>query len=333
MATTIATVQEFLAINNDLEGDYELVNDLDFSGQSFSGGKVLGVFKGSLNGNGKTLLNITITGWKVQSNTDAGKTVGSSSLFEGLMTSSVSNLRVKNLTLDMRDCDRQLLHAASLGYYNLAAVQCFHVENMHVRLASVASEQVVVSGISSVGLSTSANMCSIDGVHVTEEGPQNENVAVRAFSINMSGTVTNSYMRDVTGADRVTIDNGENRVSNCYIATENGKIRSSAWPQFTRCYYDATRGVQDTYNTPFAKTTAEMKQQATFEDWDFEDVWTIREGQDYPELRCRVGVFGPLTAAEYDALDLQAQEYDAEGLSAQQYDNWGKWYLVESKLP
>ncbi len=32
------------------------------------------------------------------------------------------------------------------------------------------------------------------------------------------------------------------------------------------------------------KTTAEMTKQATFADWDFNDVWTICEGKDYPRL-------------------------------------------------
>jgi hypothetical protein len=33
------------------------------------------------------------------------------------------------------------------------------------------------------------------------------------------------------------------------------------------------------------KTTAEMMQQATFEGWDFDNIWTIDEGRSYPSLR------------------------------------------------
>jgi hypothetical protein len=33
------------------------------------------------------------------------------------------------------------------------------------------------------------------------------------------------------------------------------------------------------------KTTAEMKQQATFTDWDFVEIWGIGENQTYPYLR------------------------------------------------
>lgn len=34
-----------------------------------------------------------------------------------------------------------------------------------------------------------------------------------------------------------------------------------------------------------ALTTKEMKQQASFQGWDFDKIWTIQEGVDYPKLR------------------------------------------------
>jgi len=53
----------------------------------------------------------------------------------------------------------------------------------------------------------------------------------------------------------------------------------------TSCYYDSeTSGQSDTgKGTP--KTTAEMKQQATFTNWDFSTIWNIVEGITYPTLR------------------------------------------------
>jgi hypothetical protein len=33
------------------------------------------------------------------------------------------------------------------------------------------------------------------------------------------------------------------------------------------------------------KATKEMMQRETFEGWDFENVWTIEEGETYPQLR------------------------------------------------
>lgn len=43
------------------------------------------------------------------------------------------------------------------------------------------------------------------------------------------------------------------------------------------------KGVIDTRSS--GKTTEEMKQKSTFKDWDFDTVWRIDEGNDYPRLR------------------------------------------------
>ncbi len=42
-----------------------------------------------------------------------------------------------------------------------------------------------------------------------------------------------------------------------------------------------------------ALTHAEMRQQASFANWDFENTWTICEGEDYPRLRWEVVSCGP----------------------------------------
>ena len=53
----------------------------------------------------------------------------------------------------------------------------------------------------------------------------------------------------------------------------------------TTCYYDSqTTGQSDTGKGE-AKTTEEIKQQATFEGWDFTKTWQLVEGMSYPYLR------------------------------------------------
>ncbi|MBR6461700.1 hypothetical protein IKS73_00995 [bacterium] len=52
------------------------------------------------------------------------------------------------------------------------------------------------------------------------------------------------------------------------------------------CYYrEATNFTDD---LAIAKTDEEMKQQTTFENWDFENVWDIDEGEGMPFLRCEI---------------------------------------------
>ena len=55
-------------------------------------------------------------------------------------------------------------------------------------------------------------------------------------------------------------------------------------PIINDCYYNANSLLkEDKYALP--KTEEEMKQQATFENWDFENVWAIDEGNGFPYLR------------------------------------------------
>lgn len=71
---------------------------------------------------------------------------------------------------------------------------------------------------------------------------------------------------------------------NCYFAgTISGADMFPIGRSNTNSYYDSEKtkisGKQG------ALTTKEMKQQASFQGWDFDKIWTIQEGVDYPKLR------------------------------------------------
>ena len=53
----------------------------------------------------------------------------------------------------------------------------------------------------------------------------------------------------------------------------------------TRCYWDKDTSGMATSSGGVGKTTAEMKQQATFIGWDFTSTWCIGGGVTYPHLR------------------------------------------------
>lgn len=74
----------------------------------------------------------------------------------------------------------------------------------------------------------------------------------------------------------------------CYFAgTISGTDVNQVYPigvsNTNSCYYDSEKtkisGKQG------ALTTKQMKQQASFQGWDFDNIWTIQEGVDYPKLR------------------------------------------------
>lgn len=52
-----------------------------------------------------------------------------------------------------------------------------------------------------------------------------------------------------------------------------------------RSYWNTETSGQPESPVGEGKTTAELQQQATFDNWDFGSVWTINEGQDYPDLQ------------------------------------------------
>ena len=49
-------------------------------------------------------------------------------------------------------------------------------------------------------------------------------------------------------------------------------------------YYDKDNSGKDDTNKGIPKTTGELQEQETFEEWDFEDIWDIEENESYPYL-------------------------------------------------
>ena len=74
----------------------------------------------------------------------------------------------------------------------------------------------------------------------------------------------------------------------CYFAgTISGTDVNQVYPigvsNTNSCYYDSEK--TKISGKTGALTTKQMKQQASFQGWDFDNIWTIQEGVDYPKLR------------------------------------------------
>ncbi|MGI6143618.1 MAG: GLUG motif-containing protein [bacterium] len=146
----------------------------------------------------------------------------------------------------------------------------------------------------------------MSGCFVDEDG-----VVTGAFAVGglvgyvESGEITNAYSKArVTGVPEsydvgglvgtVGCEYGPATIAHCFAAgpvagdydvgglvgyNEDGDIRA--------CYYDRETTGRSAHDNQWGipKTTAEMKQQATFEGWDFDSVWGIVEGYTYPYLK------------------------------------------------
>ncbi len=84
-------------------------------------------------------------------------------------------------------------------------------------------------------------------------------------------------------------------ISRCYsigVPNQNKEIcgflgneRGPGYREISDCYWDVETSGFTTSNYADGKTTAEMMMQATFVDWDFDDVWCIGEHETYPQLQ------------------------------------------------
>ena len=97
-------------------------------------------------------------------------------------------------------------------------------------------------------------------------------------------TVNNCYS---TG--QVTAASGSNRGGFCSM--NQGSMSS--------CYWDTQTSTTSSSSGGTPKTTAEMKQQATFSGWDFVNTWDIEEDVTYPFLRGGITV-----SIDYQIVDL-----------------------------
>jgi len=123
-------------------------------------------------------------------------------------------------------------------------------------------------------------------------------------SVNTYGTLSNCYAKGrVTGSDRVGGVSGSNFgvISHVYsacavegdtrvggLAGENGYgTREIAYSHFDLQAAGVTNGVGGSYalGGGYGKTDEEMRRQATFAAWDFDAVWSIREGLACPVFR------------------------------------------------
>jgi len=91
------------------------------------------------------------------------------------------------------------------------------------------------------------------------------------------GTVSNCY--SASGVEGITDVGGLIGSLNADSFYPHGNVSDSFW--------DAEASGQASSAAGIGKTTAEMKQKATFTNWDFTEVWGIAENQTYPFLlRC-----------------------------------------------
>jgi len=114
-------------------------------------------------------------------------------------------------------------------------------------------------------------------------------------------STTSSNIGGLIGLVSKSSSGGSVKIVNCYAAVAPNMSGNANWKGFIggstvpatsdsgNNFFDTDVAGETTGSASASlqtgKTTSEMKQQATFSGWDFTNIWTIDEGNDYPRLK------------------------------------------------
>jgi hypothetical protein len=247
----IGTPQDLGAVwRHDPSACYELTSHIDLSGIRWAGAPIA-AFNGTLNGAGFVISHLTL---QVQ------RTAG---LFGNLYPNAI----VMNLGM----ADANVVgghHARNLGLlvgsnYGGSVTRCYATGRLSGGRQSFALGGLIGSNQGSITDCYASTNVSCD----------EKSSGIGGLLGVTSGSVERSY---ASGAIAVPDPNGA-----C-----GGFIGVSWKATVGNCYFLALSdggGPDNNLGSPL--TNVEMKQRASFSGWDFEQIWIINEGKDYPHLR------------------------------------------------
>lgn len=296
-ATLIYDAEQLQAINDDLDGNYILMDDINLSGIDWTPiGNDTDHFTGSFNGNGHTISNLTISGTD-----DHVGLFGHVGAEEG--PTSISNVYLTGFIIE-----------GNRGVGTLIGRVTGNAETTVTNCYATASTAFGISGATG-GLFGSFNSFqeAPGGTNNPVASNCHADVAVSASDGadkvgGMSGCGQKGTFIDCYAIGQVACDNGERvggfagcveflgLVTNCYSAGEVGTIGTGSdygglvgragtgdnAGVVTDSYWDIETSGQPTSAGGTGYTTAQMKDPANFPTWDAE-VWTLESGS-YPAL-------------------------------------------------
>lgn len=248
----ITNIEQLQMINEDLSAHYVLGCDIDASAQNFNSiGSETNPFMGALDGRGRSIIGLR----------------ASEGLFVHTLNANLRNLRFVNPQI-------QGIHAASV-------------------LASQAAE-------------TTISNCVVEGGEVNTADSAGGLVcaAINTHIVDCCTTTKVSGKHSTGGFVGILLPGCV--IERCYSTGEvtaslaqpagfcgrNLNHQGMGYSQITDCFWDMEAS-KVTIDCPYEAqapkatglTATQMKQRASFTNWDFESVWNIEEGVTYPWLR------------------------------------------------
>lgn len=273
----IATAAQLDEVRNFPSACFELSKDIDLSSylnSNSSGWKPIEGFTGNFDGKKHTIKGLWISLSSI-SNVGLFANIQGSSDNE---RASVSNLFVNISKKGITGGSQVGGICGSLSYGN--------IENCMVT-GDISGYQYVggiVGYVEYCEVASNISQCASSGNIIATDGGVGGILGYRygSYSIENCYSIANvkaegSYSSSVYGIGC--------SAKNCYFAgTISGTGDVYPIGEYkTNSYYDSEK--TKISGKPGALTTKQMKQQASFQGWDFDNIWTIQEGVDYPKLR------------------------------------------------
>lgn len=284
---------------------FKLISDIDLNGHTWlpigtyvSSTDFSKAFQGVIDGDYHKIKNVTFNDGNVSN-------IG---LFGYIYNSTVKNLILENFTV----VAKSFVGALAGGIRN-STIEKIAVTNSYIEAKDSSSSNYAGGIVGDINVGNTVSNCLIKDTTVKGAKDRIGGFAGRIYGTSTSKTtVINCYVQsttaEVTGASGATINAGgfvgyyniasdSGGVVNCYSAIKvtngggfAGNSASTGKTGAVSNYYDkeiantTVDALGETYGV-YAKTTLEMKQQSTFQGWDFTNIWVINEGTDYPRLK------------------------------------------------
>jgi hypothetical protein len=274
----ISNFEELCLIGNHenypLDGDYELTNHIDASpsknmnnGQGFKPIRYFNgsYFNGSFNGNGFKIKNLYINRPE-----ESGI---------GLFSRITAPAFIKNLGLDDVYISGEQNVGGLVGYTGLEKEGHATISQCYVTGTVIANNRNV-GGLVGNNYAQIFDCYSTASVDLALRMGGGGVITVAGLVGNNEVMIYNSYSTGVA-VYYVADPNNNDTLKQSGGGLTSGTVGSSSG----HCYYDYQTSGAMTSGFGFPKTTEEMMHKATFVDWDFETIWQIDEGKDYPKLR------------------------------------------------
>ena len=152
---------------------------------------------------------------------------------------------------------------------------------------SVSGSQIIggLVGTNDGTISNSYSTCTAEGEY-TVGGLVGDNYGTISDSYGTGSVSSSDYVGGLVGWNEGVVTNSYS-VGLVTGVSDVGGLIGENWGTITSSYWDTETSGQSSSAGGEGKTTAEMKQQATFVGWDFINVWNIVEDVTYPFLRSK----------------------------------------------